>query len=264
MEGKRIGILDSGVGGLTVVREVFRQLPKERVVYFGDNARCPYGPRPGDEVRDFTLQMAEYLLQYDLKMLVIACNTATALALDYVKDRLPVPVIGVIGPGSRAAIKATAHGRIGIIGTINTVNSEAYPQHIHKINPSHYVKSLACPTLVPLVEQGGYKKEEALEEVRTALQSLQGENLDTLILGCTHYPLLQPVIHQIMGEQVTLIDSAEETAREISTVLYQLNQLEEAERNDSHLFFTSGDPKDFEEIAVDWLGTSVIVKHHHF
>jgi glutamate racemase len=256
---RAIGILDSGVGGLTVVKEVFRQLPKESVVYFGDTMRCPYGPRSAQEVRKFTTEIVDYLFRYPLKALVIACNTATAVALKEIRDQLAIPVFGVVTPGARAAIKVSTGGRIGVIGTQGTIQSGAYEMALLRIDPTLTVVSHACPTLVPLVESGDGDTPFARKVVHQSLAPLKNQGLDSLILGCTHYPLIAPLIAREMGEEVVLISSAEETARELSTVLYHKGLLEEEKRSES-LFFTSGDPESFRIIAEDWLGQTVRVE----
>lgn len=236
-----IGVIDSGVGGLTVVKEIMRQLPQETVYYFGDTARCPYGPRPSGEVRIFTLQMIKYLARFQIKALVIACNTATAVVLPEVTRLSPIPVIGVIDPGSRTAIKETKTGIIGVIGTVGTIHSGAYEKALKRINPHVEVYSYACPKLVPLVESGIKDRQLALEIVRESLEPFKGKPIDALILGCTHYPLLTDFIAQVMGEEVKLINSAEETARELSVVLdYHKLLAEQSEHQQVHKFFVSG------------------------
>lgn len=252
-----IAILDSGVGGLTVAKEVMRQLPREKIIYFGDTARTPYGPRSSDEVRLFTEQIVDYLIQYNPKMIVIACNTATAAALEYIKCKVNIPVIGVIHPGARAAISATKTGKIGVIGTIGTIGSGAYSTALKELNPAIDIVSEACPTLVPLVEQGLYETDEALEIVREALRDMRERSMDCLILGCTHYPFLMQPIQQVMGSKVKLISSADETAREISTVLHQKGQLARGSEVPIHQFFCSGDAEMFQAIARRWLGEQV-------
>ncbi|GAB2699589.1 glutamate racemase [Paenibacillus thermoaerophilus] len=254
-----IAILDSGVGGLTVVREVMRQLPREEIIYFGDTARAPYGPRDPQEVRQFTREIVAYLMQYDPKMIVIACNTATAVALDDIRAMVDVPVVGVIHPGARAAIKITRSNRIGVIGTVGTIRSDAYRIALESISPMVEVYSLACPDFVPLVEQGLYRSEEALHVVERSLEPLRGLPLDCLILGCTHYPFLADSISQVMGNDVRLISSAEETAREISTILYQTGRLERTVELPVHRFFCSGQPVTFQTIARQWLGNQIEV-----
>lgn len=254
-----IGILDSGVGGLTVAKEVMRQLPKETVYYFGDTLRCPYGPRSTEEVRQYTFEIIEYLLQYPLKAIVIACNTATAAALAEVQKYIDIPVLGVIEPGSRAAIKASRQGKIAVIGTIGTIQSQEYEKALKRLNPDLTVHSLACPTLVPLVENGNRNTSLADQVVELALRPLQGKEYDSLILGCTHYPLLTSSIEKAIPDHVKLISSAEETAVELSTILQYQELL--AERKSFHRFFTTGDPRSFQAIAQDWLGQVVRVEH---
>ncbi|MNI51335.1 Glutamate racemase [compost metagenome] len=234
-----------------------RQLPREKIIYFGDTARSPYGPRSPQEVRLFTEQIVDYLIQYDLKMIVIACNTATAAALDYIKAKVDIPVIGVIHPGARAAISATKTGKVGVIGTIGTINSGAYTSALKELNPSIEIYSEACPTLVPLVEHGKYETEEALEVVQESLKNIKNCPMDCLILGCTHYPFLRDSIKQVIGKKVKLISSADETAREISTVLYQKGRLSRDTDVPVHQFFCSGDPIMFKKIAFQWLGEQI-------
>lgn len=252
-----IAVLDSGVGGLTVAKEVMRQLPREKIIYFGDSARAPYGPRSSQEVALFTEQIVDYLVQYNPKMIVIACNTATAAALNIIKAKLDVPVIGVIHPGARAAISATKTGKIGVIGTIGTIISDAYSIALKEINPAIEVYSQACPAFVPLVEKGLSDSRQALKIVEESLVQMQENPIDCLILGCTHYPFLKSKIKQVMGEKVTLISSADETAREISAVLHQKGQLASGDHIPVHQFFCSGDAELFQKIAISWLGDQI-------
>jgi glutamate racemase len=259
-----IAILDSGVGGLTVAKELMRQLPLEQIIYLGDSARAPYGSRPADEVRSFTLQVVDYLMQVQPKLLVIACNTATAIALEDIRARVNIPIIGVITPGARAAIKTTRTGVVGVIGTEGTIRSGAYEKALRKISPNLRFAAAACPLLVPLVESGRYSREEALEAVRFSLEPIRSRDpeMDCLILGCTHYPFLHSIIQEVMGPHVTLINSAEETAREVSTVLYHKGiQIRPGDPPDPprHRFLCSGDPQLFHRISEQWLGSPVIV-----
>lgn len=258
-----IAILDSGVGGLTVVKEVMRQLPQEKIIYFGDTARTPYGPRTSDEVVQFTKQIVDFLVEYQPKMIVIACNTATAVALEYIRESLDIPVVGVIHPGARAAIKKSKTKTIGIIGTEGTVRSKAYEYALHTISPSIKVISQACPKLVPLVEKGWFDTEQTRDIVNQSLRSLketltQKDPMDCLIMGCTHYPFLRKAIADTMGSDVHLVNSAEETAREISTILHDRVQLAN-KNNPKHMFFSSGDTRVFQHIASRWLGEPVNV-----
>ena len=252
-----IAILDSGVGGLTVVKEVMRQLPREKIIYFGDTARAPYGPRTTEEVRRFTEQIVDYLIQFNPKMIVIACNTATAAALDYITSKVSIPVIGVIHPGARAAISATQSGQVGVIGTIGTISSGAYTAALQQLSPFVQVVSQACPMLVPLVEQGMFRSEESYDVVEQSLVGIKDDNIDTLILGCTHYPFLMTSIGKVMGTRVKLISSADETAREISTILYEKGKLASGSDSPIHQFFCSGDAEMFQKIARDWLGEQI-------
>jgi glutamate racemase len=252
-----IGVIDSGVGGLTVAKEIMRQLPNEDIIYVGDTARCPYGPRPAEEVRAFTWQMTRFLLNKDIKMLVIACNTATAVVLHEIRKELSIPVLGVIHPGARAAIKATRNHRIGVIGTIGTVKSAAYEKALRHINRRTVVTSLACPKFVPLVESGEYKGSVAKKIVAETLNPIKNKGLDTLILGCTHYPLLEPLIQNVMGKSVKVISSGEETASEVSTILHHDRILNTCEGEQKHQFFTTGSKKIFTNIASEWLDTSI-------
>lgn len=259
MKKQAIGFIDSGVGGLTVVKEAMRQLPNESIYYVGDTARCPYGPRPKEQVLQFTWEMTQFLLRKDIKMLVIACNTATAVALEDIKKKLTIPVIGVILPGSRAAIKSTSNNRVGIIGTEGTVKSKMYESWIYSKDNQVQVTSLACPKFVPIVESNEYKSAIAKKVVAETLKPLKNKQLDTLILGCTHYPLLKPIIQNVMGEEVTLIDSGAETISEVSTILDYFKLAEDSQSNKQNpakrKFYTSGSQQMFQEIASQWLGT---------
>lgn len=254
-----IAILDSGVGGLTVVKEVMRQLPQESIIYFGDTARAPYGPRDVSEVIQFTEQIVEYLLKFDPKMIVIACNTATAIALDLLRSYVQVPVLGVIQPGARAAIKKTKIGSVGVIGTENTIRSGAYQQALQLIAPNLSVTSLACPQLVPLVENRMFRTADARRVVAESLRPLLRSPIDCLILGCTHYPFLADAIAEVIGPRVAIISSADETAREISAVLHHRGQLAQSDEAPVHRFFCSGNPELFQAIALEWLGEHIKV-----
>lgn len=253
-----IGVIDSGVGGLTVAKEVIRQLPNEKIIYLGDTARCPYGPRTTREVKRFTWEMTSFLLEKKIKMLVIACNTATAAALDEIREELSIPVLGVINPGARAAIKMTKNYRVGIIGTVGTVKSGAYERALKSLNSRLFVKAHACPKFVPLVESNEFAGPIVERVVDEALKPMQDQNLDTLILGCTHYPLLEPVIKDVMGESVSVISSGDETAREISAILQYNGLLETSEEDPEHEFYTTGSRRIFSKIASEWLGAPIL------
>ncbi|RLL47938.1 glutamate racemase [Oceanobacillus piezotolerans] len=246
---RAIGVIDSGVGGLTVAHELMRQLPKEKLIYLGDTARCPYGPRTEQEVKQFTWEMVSYLLEKNIKMLVIACNTATAFTLKDLQERLDIPVIGVIKPGARAAIKFTRNDQVGVIGTEGTIRSKAYSNALRKIKAKLQVYPLACPLFVPMVEKGILSGSHAKEVVEETLQPLIGNGMDTLILGCTHYPLLKDTIQEVVGDGVTVISSSEETARETSTILEVHDLLYNGDRNPTHQFYATGELKTFKKIA---------------
>jgi glutamate racemase len=252
-----IAILDSGVGGLTVVKEVLRQLPREKIIYFGDTARTPYGPRSSEEIVSFTKEIVTYLIQYRPKMIVIACNTATAAALDDIRQLVEVPVVGVINPGARAALSRTVTGCIGVIGTEGTINSGAYERALVKLAPDVKVISEACPRFVPLVEKGNFRSAETYETVRQSIGHLRDYPIDTLILGCTHYPFLTEVISRVMGQEVVLISSADETAREVRLILQEREALTDGLEQPVHQFFCSGDSRMFKSIAEQWLGIQI-------
>lgn len=252
-----IAILDSGVGGLTVVKEVMRQLPREKIIYFGDTARTPYGPRLSEEVTKFTEQIVDFLIQFDPKVIIIACNTATAAALDYISEKVSIPVIGVIHPGARAAISATKTGHVGVIGTVGTINSGAYTTALKQLSPFVDVVSQSCPALVPLVEQGEFRSDQTSHVVDESLTQIKRYPIDCLILGCTHYPFLKDTIQEVMGPKVKLISSADETARETSTILYDKGKLARGDETPVHQLFCSGDPQLFQRIATQWLGEQI-------
>jgi len=253
-----IGVIDSGVGGLTVVHELMRQLPNEQIIYVGDTLRCPYGPRPPQEVRQFTREMVAFLLKQKIKMLVIACNTATAFALEMLRNELQIPVVGVIHPGARAAIKVSQSNQVGVIGTEGTIKSGAYETTLKRLKPNITVASLACPNFVPLVEQGELEGNNALALVRATLEPfITTHAMDTLVLGCTHYPLLRPLIQKVVGKDINIISSNEEVANEVSSVLSFLEQLAESPSPKAHAFYTTGDIELFHKVHQRLFGDSV-------
>jgi len=252
-----IGVIDSGVGGLTVASELMRQLPKEQLIYLGDTLHCPYGSRPEEEIKRFTWNMVHFLMEKDIKLLVIACNTATAYTLNDLQQKLDIPVIGVIQPGARAAINATKNKRIGIIGTEATIRSSAYTKALHMINADISVISESCPLFVPMVEKGVLSGTEAFQTVNESLQSMKDcTDIDTLVLGCTHYPLIKDVIGEVMGEHVQLISSSEETARETSAILELQDLLNKDDTFLEHQFYTTGELNIFQKL------TNNIFSHH--
>ena len=214
-----IGVFDSGVGGLTVAREITRQLPRESIVYFGDTARVPYGSKSKDTIIRYSRQIVRFLQTKNVKAIVVACNTASAFALDAIESELDIPVIGVVKPGAKSAIENTKNKRIGIIGTEGTIKSELYTEYIHGKDPEITVIGKACPLFCPLVEEGMLHDSVTEEIARRYLDELQEQNIDSLILGCTHYPLLRSTIGKVMGENVNLVNPAYETAISLGRLL---------------------------------------------
>ena len=214
-----IGIFDSGIGGLTVAKAIRHRLPNESTIYFGDTARVPYGPKSPETVRRYAGEILDWLLEQEVKAVVVACNTVSAHALDDLRARSPVPVIGVIAPGVRAAARATQSGVVGVIGTAGTIASCAYPKALRHARPELKVVDQACPLFVPLVEEGWLDHPATRLVAEEYLAPMRAAAVDVLVLGCTHYPMLKPLIHAVMGESVQLIDSAEETASELAAVL---------------------------------------------
>ena len=255
-----IGIFDSGVGGLTVAREIFKILPSEDVIYFGDVGRSPYGGRSKEILAQFTRQDIAFLLEQKVKFIICACNTASAVALEEVAGSTPVKVVGVLEPGARAAMERTRSGRIGIIGTHATINSNAYARIIHEMDPKLKVFSLACPLFVPLAEEGYIDKEATRLIAIDYLRTMREVEIDTLVLGCTHYPLLRHVIANVMGDGVTLIDSGAETAAVAARLLADENLLSAPngrDRKGDHSFYVSDVPEKFSQVAGRFLGQAV-------
>ncbi|MGH2662276.1 MAG: glutamate racemase [Actinomycetota bacterium] len=247
-----IGIFDSGVGGLTVVRAVLDLLPKESVIYFGDTARFPYGPRALEEIRTFAREITAYLLDRDVKLLVVACNSVQVAAIEDLARAAPVPVIGVIDPGVRAGLRATRNGRIGVIGTVATIDSGAYDRAV--AGQPVTLHSAACPEFVPFVERGDTTSPELLAAAREYLAPLVDAGVDTLILGCTHYPLLSGLLQRVMGSEVVLISSAEETAKDVYAALLDGDLSSGDGSTPRHDFLCSGDPESFLALATRFLG----------
>lgn len=220
-----IGVFDSGVGGLTVAREIMRQIPNEKIIYFGDTARVPYGSKSQDTVTRFSQQIVRFLKTFQVKTIVVACNTASAYALDTLENDTDVPILGVVRPGAKVAAEVTKNGRIGVIATEATIGSQIYPQYIKQLKENVTIYGKACPLFVPLVEEGLWEDPVTEEIARRYLTELIDTDIDTLILGCTHYPLIRSVLGKIMGERVTLVNPAYETARELKEMLGQMNLL---------------------------------------
>ena len=249
-----VGVFDSGIGGLTVARALYDRLPHESTIYFGDTARVPYGPKSPETVRRYSLEILHWLLGEGVKAVVVACNTSTAHALDALRAASPVPVVGVIEPGARAAVKASRGGGIGVIGTVGTIASNAYVRAIRATAPAVRVEQLACPLFVPLVEEGWFDRPATELIADEYLASLRRAGIDTLVLGCTHYPLLKPLLERVMGPGVTLIDSAQETAAELASVLAAHHLAAPDIHTAAHRFAVSDDEARFRQVGARFIG----------
>ncbi len=250
-----IGIFDSGIGGLTVYQQIARLLPAENLIYLGDTARCPYGTKSHDVVTRYACENSDFLAERNIKMLVVACNTVSAVALLALQERYSIPVIGVIQPGASAAVQSSQNGKIGVIGTEATIASGAYTQALRGLDSSLEIYTRACPLLVPLVEEGWVENAVARSTVALYLRSLKQSGIDTLILGCTHYPLLKKTIAAYLGDQVALIDSAEETARVVSATLAHHRTQSNGPGQGS--FFVTDSPDQFIKVGARFLGDVV-------
>jgi glutamate racemase len=254
-----VGVFDSGIGGLTVARELMRQLPNESIVYVGDTARVPYGPKSPDTVLRYSREIAAYLLAQRVKMVVVACNTATAHALAALVHELPVPVVGVVAPGARAAValgpnRPTRGRRVGVIGTAGTVRSGAYERAIHALAPDAAVIARACPLFVPFVEEGWLDHPATRLVAHEYLDPMRHEEIDTLVLGCTHYPLLKALLTEVVGAETRLIDSAEETAAETGRVLARAGLAAPPNATARHRFVVTDGAEQFSRTAAHFLG----------
>ncbi len=252
-----IGIFDSGLGGLTVAREIMQRLPGESVIYYGDTARVPYGPKSPDTVLRYSREITAWLIEEGVKVVVVACNTATAHALAALQSDFTIPVIGVVEPGARAAARVSASGRIGVIGTAGTIASGAYERAIHAERRDAAISAVACPLFVPLVEEGWLDDDATRLIAHRYLDSLARAEVDTLVLGCTHYPLLVPLIGETMGEDVRLIDSAEETASETCRVLAEMGLAADPSAIPTHRFVASDAPEHFLRQGQRFLGEAI-------
>lgn len=247
-----IGVFDSGVGGLTVAREIMRQMPNERIVYFGDTARVPYGNKSKETVTRFSKQIARFLQTHQVKTIVVACNTASAYAIEELEEELDIPVIGVVKPGARMAVDITKNGRIGVIATEGTIGSGLYAKYIKSLRKDAVIYGKACPLFVPLVEEGLWQDPVTVEIARRYLTELIDLDIDTLILGCTHYPLIRSVIGQVMGSEVTLVNPAYETAIALKELLAQKGLLNEEAPplgSNPYQFYVSDGAEKFKQFA---------------
>lgn len=254
MKSKPIGVFDSGIGGLTVVRALSQRLPYENIIYFGDTARVPYGPKSPQVVREYAAQDVAFLLGQEIKMVVIACNTVSAVALDVVQKHAKMPVVGVIIPGAEAAVQSTKNKRVGIIGTIATVNSGAYTHAVRQIDKDVKVFAQPCPLFVPLAEEGWIDHQVTKMVAKEYLFPFRLEKVDTLILGCTHYPVLKGAIQSVIDTPVTLIDSGAATAAEVEKVLEKHGLRNPSTQRPNLKFFVSDLPAKFTEIGERFLG----------
>ncbi|MBN1526288.1 MAG: glutamate racemase [Candidatus Omnitrophica bacterium] len=248
-----IGIFDSGVGGLTVVGEIRKILPREEMIYFGDTARVPYGTKSKETVTRFSVENVEFLMKHNVKLVVVACNTASSLSLDFLKRCFRVPIIGVIEPGAKGAVSSTRNGRIGVIGTQATISSGAYERQIRKLRPDVRVFCRSCPMFVPLVEEGWLGKRVTAEIASIYLAPLRKKGVDTVVLGCTHYPLLKKVIGKAMGRGVRLIDSAREVAAGVKDLLDASGLLNDTGKGKKSRFFVSDEPGRFARMGERFL-----------
>jgi glutamate racemase len=251
-----IGVFDSGIGGLTVLHEIIESLPRENTIYLGDTARAPYGTKSVDTVLRYSYENSDFLVEKGVKILVIACNTSSALALERLQAELELPVIGVIRPGVRRALASTQNYKIGVIGTEATIQSGAYTKALKAANPALEVYSRACPLFVPLVEEGWTDNAVVEMTVSAYLESLKQSGIDTLILGCTHYPLLKKAIRKFLGSGVRLVDSAEETAAEVAALLKKSSLARKTGRG-LHSFFVTDAPDRFIKVGRRFLGEKV-------
>ena len=252
-----IGVFDSGLGGLTVVKELHHHLPNEKVVYFGDTARVPYGTKSGPTIIRYAREIVQVLLEHKVKMVVVACNTASSLALETLKKEFDVPILGVIEPGAQKASQITRNKKVGIIATSSTVRSGKYTKRIKQFDKHIDVISTACPLFVPLVEEGWFDNSVTYEVARQYLSGMKKHKIDTLILGCTHYPLLKEVLRHVMGPRVQLVDSAQEVAIQVKELLTRRRMLRTCLGSAQHLFIVSDEPKQFQRLASRFLGGGV-------
>ena len=264
MVEKSIGIFDSGIGGLTVLKEIIKVLPYEHTIYLGDTARVPYGNKSPQTIKRYALEDAQFLITKGIKLLVIACNTASALSTSFLRGTLELPIVEVIEPGAKKAAQSTKAKKVGVIGTEATIKSGAYASHIKKINPGIEVVSRACPLFVPLVEETwdegedkSYLCELKMLTVTRYLKALKESGIDALVLGCTHYPLLKDAIEKFIGTQVTLIDSAEATAAEVSRVLTKENLLNPSMVKGNHKYFVTDAAERFTALGARFLGAAL-------
>ncbi len=256
---KPIGIFDSGLGGLTVVKELINKLPQEDIVYFGDTARLPYGSKSARIITQFSFQNTKFLIKQNIKLLVVACNTASSLSLSELENNFNLPIVGVIEPGVKAAVSITKNRRIGVIGTEGTIASQSYVRALRRMDPKIHIFTQACPLFVPLTEEGWMNKDITYMIAKEYLKSLKNKSVDTLILGCTHYPLLKRVITKVMGTEVQLVDSAKATADAVKELLTEKNLLAKGNKEGKCKFFVSDLHTKFMEIGKRFLDKDTLL-----
>ena len=254
---KPIGVFDSGIGGLTVVKRLASTLPNENIIYFGDTARVPYGSKSNSTVIEYSIQNTKFLLQKNIKALVVACNTASSIAIPDLKKMFDIPIIGMIEPGSRMALRKTQNKKIGVIGTRATISNLAYSKEIKKMNDKAVVFEKPCPLFVPLAEEGWIKHKATYEIAEEYLKELRENKIDTLVLGCTHYPILSEVIQEVIGLKVALIDSGVASSELIKAELEKFNLLSDSEKTGSQEYYVSDIPAKFKEVAELFLGRAI-------
>ena len=254
---KPIGVFDSGIGGLTVVKRLASTLPNENIIYFGDTARVPYGSKSNSTVIEYSIQDTRFLLQKNVKAIIVACNTASSIAIPDLRKIFDIPIIGMIEPGSRMALKKSRNNKIGVIGTRATVNNLAYSSEIKKMNDNAEVFEKPCPLFVPLAEEGWINHQATIEIAEEYLRELRSLGIDTLVLGCTHYPILSEVIQNVIGSNVTLIDSGVASSELIKTHLQQLDLLSDSDSVGSQEYYVSDIPVKFKEVAELFLGKEI-------
>lgn len=257
MDSRPIGVFDSGIGGLTVVKEIMRILPKEDIIYFGDTARVPYGSKSHDTITKFSVQNTKFLTSKDVKAIVVACNTASAFSIEELQKSFDVPVIGVIKPGARAAVRTTQNGKIGLIGTEGTIGSKAYEKSIRKFYPEAEIFGFPCPLFVPIVEEGWADSKVSYLVAEEYLKVFKEAGIDTLVMGCTHYPLLTKVVGDIMGADVNLINPAEETALELKEILREKSLQNNQDRTASYEYNVSDNPEKFVKVGSKFLNREI-------
>jgi glutamate racemase len=262
VDPRPVGVFDSGVGGLTVLHECLVTMPHEDFVYFGDNARLPYGPRELGEVRTFAAEIGAFLEAQGVKLVVVACNTATSAALPQLQEELSVPVVGVITPEAHAAVQATRNRRIGLLATEGTVAAGRYGELVHALDAGVDLVAVPCPRLVPLIESDDPFGVETTAAVREYAAPLKAANVDTVILGCTHYPLIRPIFQRVFGRDVTLVFSAEETAREVAETLARKGLEHSASREGTYRFLTTGDTDGFRVMGARFLQLPIAEVEH--